>query len=179
MMGEELIATDVTQHALLRDRVNKANSLAASITNHTANINNINKMKVHTTNYEDTFIEIADDCPATSGEIPPTKGNVTTIANIQYDIVSKNPYKFTSDDVLFQVYAERNHLTNNELKEARDQFFSKGQPCFRTSPLPKRYGWGIHSDKDGKVALYGSETAEYKKFSKDKNLKVIKAMKSR
>lgn len=163
----------------IRPLIGKANSLAASITNHNAIIYNINKMKVHTTNYEDTFIEIADDCPATSGEIPPTKGNAKTIANIQYDIVSKNPYKFTSDDVFFQVYAERNYLTNNELKEARDQFFSKGQPCFRTSPLTKRYGWGVHSDKDGKIALYGSETAEYKKFSKDKNLKVIKAMKSR
>lgn len=128
-------------------------------------------MKVHTTNYQDTFIEIADDCPVISGEIPPTKENAKTIANIQYDIVSKNPYKFTSDDVFFQVYAERNHLTDNELKAARDQFFSKGQPCFRTSPLTKRYGWGIHSDKDGKVALYGSETAGYKNFQKIKTLK--------
>ncbi len=40
-------------------------------------------------------------------------------------------------------------------------------------------GWGIHSDKDGKIALYGCETAEYKKFLKDENLKVIKAMKSK
>ncbi len=136
-------------------------------------------MKVHTTNYINTFIEIADDCQATSGEAPPTKGDAKTIANIQFDIVNKNPYKFTSDDVFFQVYAERNDLTETEYKEAREQFFSKGQPCFRASPLTKRYGWGIHSDKDGKIALYGCETSEYKKFLKDENLKVIKAMKSK
>ncbi len=135
-------------------------------------------MKIHSTNYSDTFIEIADDCPATSGEIPPTKGDAKTVANMQFDLVVKNPYKFTSDDVFFHVYADRNDLTKSEYKEARQQFFSKGQPCYRASPLTKRYGWGVHSDKDGKIAIYGCETAEYKKFSKDKSLKVIKAMKS-
>lgn len=135
-------------------------------------------MKIHTTNYNDTFIVVADDCPATSGEIPPAKGAAKTAANIQFDLVKKNPYKFTSDDVLFQVYAEKNDLTKSEYKVAREQFFSKGQPCFRASPLTKRYGWGIHSDKDGRIAMYGCDTAEYKKLSKDRNLKVIKAMKS-
>ena len=135
-------------------------------------------MKIHTTNYTDTLIQVADDCPATSGEMPPVKGDKRSIANIQFEILSKNPYKFTSDDVLFQVYAERNDLAKSELKEARKQFFSKGQPCFRTSPLTKRYGWGIHNDKDGKIALVGSETAEYEKLSKDKKLNVVKAMRS-
>lgn len=135
-------------------------------------------MKVHTTNYKDTFIEVSEDSPTDRGEVPPLKGDAKTVPNIQFDMVSKNPYKFSSDDVLFQVYAERNDLTESELKEAREQFFSKGQPCFRASPLTKRYGWGIHSDKDGKIALYGCETSEYKKFLKDKSLKVIKAMKS-
>ena len=135
-------------------------------------------MKVHTTNYINTFIEIAEDCPATSGEIPPMKGDSRSAANLQFDILRKNPYKYTSDDVLFQVYAERNELTKSELKAAREQFFSKGQPCFRASPLTKRYGWGIHNDKNGKIALVASGTAEYKKLSKDKTLKVVKAMRS-
>lgn len=135
-------------------------------------------MKIYTTNYKDTFIEVADDCPTAVGEIPPTKGDAKSVANIQFDILSNNPYKFSSDDVLFQVYAERNGLTKNELEKAREQFFSKGQACFRASPLTKRYGWGIHSNKEGKVALFGSETEEYKKLSKDKTLKIVKALKS-
>ena len=93
-------------------------------------------------------------------------------------MISKYPYKYTSDDILFQVYADRNDLTKSEYKQAREQFFSKGQPCFRASPLTKRYGWGVHNDKDGKIALFGSETAGYKKLSKDKTLKIVKAMKS-
>jgi hypothetical protein len=100
-------------------------------------------MKIHTTNYFNTFIEIADDCPTEVGEMPPIKQEAITVANIQFEMVSKNPYKFTSDDVLFQVFAIRKDLTKSEYKEAREQFFSKGQPCFRASPLTKRYGWGM------------------------------------
>jgi hypothetical protein len=135
-------------------------------------------MKVHTTNYQNTFIEMAEDCPATRGETPPMKGDTKTVAYIQFELVRNNPYKFTSDDVFFQVFAERNDLTKNELEEARKQFFSKGQPCFRASPLTKRYGWGIHCDKDGKVALVGCDTPEYKTLSTNKSLKVLKAMRS-
>jgi hypothetical protein len=137
------------------------------------------EIMMHTTNYINTFIAIAEDSPAIQGEVPPTKGDTRSVANIQYEMISKHPYKYTSDDVLFQVYAERNDLTKSEYAKAREQFFSKGQPCLRASPLTKRYGWGVHADKDGKVALVGCETNAYKKFLNDKNLKVVKAMKSK
>lgn len=135
-------------------------------------------MKLHTTNYINSFIAIADDCPISNGEVPPIKENSKTIANMQFKIIHKNPYKYTSDDVLFQVFADKNDLTKSEYKAARDSYFSKGQPCFRASPLTKRYGWGVHNDKNGKIAIYGAETIEYKKLVQDKNLKVVKAMKS-
>lgn len=135
-------------------------------------------MKVHTTNYQSTFIEVAEDCPVINGEIPPLKGENKTIANIEFEMISKNPYKYSSDDILFQVFADKNDLTKSDYKNAREAFFSKGQACLRASPLTKRYGWGIHNDEDGKIALYGMETPEYNKYSKDKNLKVVKAMRS-
>jgi len=135
-------------------------------------------MKIHTTNYQNTFIETAEDSPVTSAKIPPIKGDKKTVATIEFEMISRNPYKFTSDDVLFQVFADKNDLTKSEYKEARNQFFSKGQACFRASPLTKRYGWGIHNDENGKIALYGMETPEYQKFLKDENLKVVKAMRS-
>ena len=31
--------------------------------------------KLHTTNYYDTFIAVAEDCPAVSGETPAMKGD--------------------------------------------------------------------------------------------------------
>jgi hypothetical protein len=135
-------------------------------------------MKIHTTNYTNTLIIVADDCPSVYGEMPPLKGTSPTVANIQFDLICKNPYKFTSDDVLFQVHAQRNDLTKSELTAAREIFFSKGQPCFRASPLTKRYGWGVHYDEHGKIGIYGCETVEYKKLLKDKSLTVLKAMKS-
>ena len=135
-------------------------------------------MKQHTTNYQNTFITIAEDSTATEGEIPPVKTDKKTVANIQFDMVSKHPYKFTSDDVLFQVYAERKDLTEGEMEEARKDFFSKGQACLRASPLTKRYGWGIHHDQNGKIAMYGYGTREYEKFAEGEELKVVKAMKS-
>lgn len=135
-------------------------------------------MKTHTTNYINTFIEIAADCPLGNGEVPPLKGEKKTAANIQFEMIIKNPYKYTSDDVLFQVFAQKNDLTEAEYEEARTEFFSKGQPCFRASPLTKRYGWGLHSNHEGKIALYASGTPEYKRFLNDKSLTVVKAMKS-
>lgn len=135
-------------------------------------------MKMHTTNYYNTFIEVAADCPALEGEFPPLKGNSRSVANIQFDIINNNPYAYTSDEVLFQVFAERKNLNPEDLDTSRKQFFSKGQPCFRASPLAKRYGWGIHSDKDGKIAIFGRETEAYKNFADDSSLKIIKAMKT-
>lgn len=136
-------------------------------------------MKTHTTNYLNTFIEIAEDCPVSTGEVPPTKGDQKSVANMQYEQVAKSPYKFTSDDVLFQVFADKNALTKSEQAKARAAFFSKGQPCFRASPLTKRYGFGVHSDSKGRIALYGAETAEYAKFVKDKSVDKVKAMRSK
>lgn len=132
--------------------------------------------QLHTTNYYDTFITVSDDCPAHKGEIPVTKGDKKTIAKQQFDILSGHPYEFTSDDVLFQVYADRNGLREGEYEEGRRQFFSKGQACFRASPLPKRYGWGIHCDNNGKMAFYGVETEAYQKYFNDKKVKNVKAM---
>lgn len=136
-------------------------------------------MKTHTTNYENTLIEIAEDCPTNVGEMPPIKGDDKSVANLQIDMLYDNPYKYTSDDVLFSVFATRKGFPENEWVEQRAAFFSKGQPCFRASPLTKRYGFGIHSDEHGKVAMYGAETAAYAKFLKDESVKKVKAMRSK
>lgn len=134
-------------------------------------------MKIHTTNYYNTFIEVAEDTKTAAGTQPPSKAK-KTVAEMQYDLIANHPYRYTSDDVLFLVYAERNDVMESEHDQARAQFFSKGQACLRASPLTKTYGFGIHSDSDGKVALYGMETAAYEKFLADSETKKVKAMRS-
>src|SRR5690606_24119403 len=134
-------------------------------------------MKTHTTNYFDTFIDVAEDAKATAGTNPPNKAK-KTVAEMQYELIASNPYRYTSDEVIFEVYARRNELTAAEYPQARVQFFSKGQACLRTSPLAKTYGFGIHCDSEGRLAIYGMETAAYQQFLADANVKKIRAMKS-
>lgn len=134
--------------------------------------------KIHTTNYHDTFIEVAEDTKVSCGTKPPFKTDKKTIAEMQYEMLVENPYKFTSDDIFFHVFANRNDLINAEYNQARQQFFSKGQPCFRSSPLTKTYGFGVHSDSNGKVAIFGMETEQYEKFQNDPKIKKVKAMRT-
>jgi hypothetical protein len=134
---------------------------------------------MHTTNYVNTFIEVADDCPVTKAELPPKKDEKLTVANLQFDMVYDHPYRYTSDDVIFGAHALRHEIPKYEWAEARAQFFSKGQACMRSSPLGKRYGWGIHHDENSKVAIYPRESAAYTKFSKDKSIDHVKAMRSK
>ena len=134
-------------------------------------------MKLHSTNYFDTFIQVAEDTKAERGTKPPAKDK-KTVAEMQYQLIAESPYKYTSDDVFFLVHAARNNLKETEYPEAREAFFIKGKPCFRASPLTKTYGFGIHSNSEGKVALFGMETEEYRQFLADAHTKKISAMKS-
>ena len=127
-------------------------------------------MKQHTTNYVNTLIEPAEDCPAATAKVPPPK-EPKTAAQIEYEMIADNPYQYTSDEVLFASNGNRRGLS-------REEFFSKGQPCFRSSALTKRYGWGIHSNEDGKIAIYAVESDEYSRLLLDKSVKHVKAMKS-
>ena len=74
----------------------------------------ISKDKTHTTNYTDTFIEIAEDSLVPEGKIPVQKGDKKSVAQQQYELIAGHPYEFTSDDVLFRVFAERNGIDQSE-----------------------------------------------------------------
>ncbi len=135
-------------------------------------------MKIHTTNYFKTFIQVAEDCKVNEAKIPEIKGDNKTIASIQYEQLIKNEYVFTSDEILFNTFAQKNELLPSELNEARAHFFSKGQACMRCSPLTKTHGFGIHFNEVGKMALIAKGSKEYETLLNDEHLKQIKAMKS-
>jgi hypothetical protein len=104
-------------------------------------------------------------------EVPPVK-KPKTVAQMEYELLVKHPYQLTSDDIIYAVNGKRKGIN-------RKKFFSKGQPCMRSSPLPKRYGWGVHSDALGKVAIFPMESAEYKRLTSDQSLKHLQAMRSK
>ena len=95
-----------------------------------------------------------------------------------------HPYEYTSAELLFESNMRHRGVSSVELRSRRSElwaaFFSKPQPCLRASGLPKRYGWGIHCDDEGKVALCARESAEYRRFSRGRagDPKVLKALRS-
>lgn len=134
---------------------------------------------MHTTNYYNAFISIAEDCPETEGQAPPQKEGDPSIATLQFEMLKNAPYVHTSDDVLFSVHAARKGVAEDKMEGERAAFFSKGQACLRASPLTKRWGWGVHSDAEGRVAIYAAGSPEYKKLTEDPALKQWKAMRSK
>ena len=132
-----------------------------------------------TTNYFNTLIEIAEDCPAISGIVPPIRGGKRSVANYQFELIFEQPYQLTSDELIFYIQAVRKEISDAERDAAREEFFSKGQPCLRTSPLAKRYGWGIHSNTDGKVALLSADSEKYADLLADSSVAKIKALRSK
>lgn len=135
-------------------------------------------MKQYTTNYTNTFIEIAEDCPVSMAQIPPEK-KVKTLANLQYEALIQHPYQYSSDDIIFGCHAIKNDISDSEMQEEREKFFSKGQPCLRCSPLAKKYGFGFHHNSEGKVALIPAENKEYQIFLNDASITKTKAMRSK
>lgn len=129
-----------------------------------------------TTNYRDTFIAVAADCTVDRGTIPEKRG---TIAALQYALLADAPYAMTSDDLLFEVHARRAELAEADRDTAREALFAKPQACLRASPLAKSFGWGIHHDAEGRIAIHGRETEAYRELQRDERLHQTAAMRSK
>ncbi len=129
---------------------------------------------MHTTNYRSTFITIAPDSAAQTGTVPP---KADTIAGRQYALLHEQPYVLTSDDLLYRVHVMKNGLPDTP--ETRVEFFSTPKACLRTSPLAKQFGWGIHHDGDGRVAIFGVETADYARLASTDDIKTRPAIRSK
>lgn len=133
---------------------------------------------LHTTNYRNSFIEIAEDCKAQVGVEPPASKGRKTIAGWQYERISAEPYRYTSDELMLYLHMERNQIENSQIDSERVRLFSKGQACMRSSSLGKKFGWGIHFDENCKMAIYSVDSIEYTRFKLDPAIMHIKAMRS-
>ncbi len=133
-------------------------------------------------NYYDTLIAVAEDCPVDRSVVPVARGGKPTVAVLQYEMLAGKPHVFTQEDVLFESWLARQDASRGgrDRRRLREEFFSKPQACLRSSPLPKKYGWGLLFDGDGKVALLPMESAEYQRFvsGSEGAVKVLKALRS-
>lgn len=118
--------------------------------------------------YTNTFIQVAADCPVEMGVVPPMKKESKTAHRIQYELLSQNPYKFTQGELIYAVHLQHKQIpdTDSELHgaEIREALFAKNHPCLRASMLPKKHGWGVHYDEEGKIAIYPMESEAYRQF---------------
>ncbi len=131
---------------------------------------------MHTTNYTNTLITVSPDTNAVAATVPP-RGKAS-IAEMQFVLLHGHDHELTSDDVIFTVFADRKGVVAADRDRARNQFFAKGQPCLRTSPLAKTYGWGIHADEAGRVALIPMGSSAYEALVNDEGIIKAPAMKS-
>src|SRR2546429_4185419 len=129
-------------------------------------------------NYFDTLIEVADDCPTKKAQVPLARGGKKTKAVVEYEILVKHPYSHTEEDIAFETYAVLRDIPKDIWPKERKKFLSKGHPHLRVSPLTKRYGWGIHNNVAGKIALIAVESSRYKQLLDDPHTTKVKAFRS-
>ncbi|OBZ14832.1 hypothetical protein A8L34_13125 [Bacillus sp. FJAT-27264] len=134
--------------------------------------------------YTDTFIRVAEDCPVETG-IPPVSSRPLPSAHvIQYELLSSEPYTYTHQELLYEVHVRHKQIPLEERIDRREEIwqelFSKKHPCLRASMLPKKYGWGVHFNSAGKIAIYGKESPEYDHFvSGGQDVTLLLAMRSK
>lgn len=136
-------------------------------------------------NYYDTLIAVADDCPATISVVPQERGGKKTVAVLQYEMIAAKPHGLTQEEVLFETWLSRQDLpaepSGAERAELWNRFFAKDQACLRSSPLPKKYGFGLRFDGEGRVALCPMESEEYRRLTDQDadEVTVLKALRSK
>ena len=127
------------------------------------------------TNYTSAFILVSPDTKVTAGTVP---ANPSSVAGHQYELLSAAPYKWTSDEFLFEVYARRHSVTPDFRDRAWKEFSAKSHACLRASPLVKSFGWGIHHDHESKIALVGMETERYRELAGRSDLEIRLSLRS-
>ncbi len=131
--------------------------------------------------YTNTFIAVAEDCRATTGEVPPSRAGKATVASIQYEMLAGAPGRWSEEDVLFAsspAVRGRQDLDDEDLSRLREEYFSQPRACLRASPLPKTFGWGLHYDADGQITLHAIGSSTYQQLSTDASLTQLRAMRS-
>ncbi len=130
--------------------------------------------------YVNTFIAVAEDCRAATGEIPPERVGGPTVASTQYAMLAAAPGRWTQEEVLLASSPQvRGHdVSDTVLRRLREEYFTRPRACLRASPLPKSFGWGLHYDADGRITLHAVDSPEYAQLSSDPSLTQLRAMRS-
>lgn len=139
-------------------------------------------MRVQGVNYRNTFLSVALDATAQRGETPPLRGGRATVARLRFDMPHPQPYRYTSEDVVFATSAEGRGLEDTsdvrERSRLQTAYFERSRACLRASPLPKQSGWGLHFDDQGCIAVHAIESEECRNLRAEPALQQLAAMRS-
>lgn len=134
---------------------------------------------MNTISYQNTFIIVSEDSPVEHAVVPLPRNEKPTIASIEYDLIHQNPYEYTQEEVQFLTYLVKNPMESTMLEETRERFLAKPKPCFRASPLVKKFGWGIHYNDEGKISIYDVDSENYQQFLHLEEITILKGMRSK
>ncbi|MGC4001741.1 MAG: DUF6157 family protein [Pirellulales bacterium] len=132
----------------------------------------------------DSFVTVAPDCPVERAVVPTPRGEKVPVHALQYELLTAKPYHYTHETLILETELRRANLTRADAKTKqafREKLFSKSHACLRASALSQKYGWGVHYDAAGKIALYAMESAAYRNYSAGKSggPQVVAAMRSK
>lgn len=96
------------------------------------------------------LILVAEDCPVELS-IVPDDGFPKTIARIEFEILNEYPYQFSESDLFIEV-----HINKRKRPDLKIDSYN-----IKRSPLLQKYGWGIHRNQAGKLALVPVNSVEY------------------
>jgi len=130
--------------------------------------------------YTHTFIAVAEDCRAATGEVPRERAGGPTVASTQYAMLAAAPGQWTQEDVQLASSPEvrGRDIDEAELRGLRQEYFSQPRACLRASSLPESFGWGLHYEAYGRITLHAVDSPEYAQLSSDASLTQLQAMRS-
>lgn len=114
------------------------------------------------------LILVAEDTQAIKAQEPPNSRIPKTIVRIAYEVLSEEDYKYSEAEYHYEV-----HVKRREKEDLKIHNYN-----IKRSPLLQKYGWGIHRNTEGKLALVAMESERYSELKKTiKNTKSFRRKK--
>jgi hypothetical protein len=104
----------------------------------------------------DTFIEVAEDCPAACGEVPPARSGRATKAAMEYNLIAGAPYSLTEEDVAFSDARGDARHPGGGLALRAERFLSQEKPVFESVCWPSATAGESTSTRTGAWRWWGS-----------------------
>lgn len=101
------------------------------------------------------LILVAYDCPVIESIVPGDK-SPKTVDRIVYEVLNEYPYQYSESELFIEV-----HINKRKRPDLKIDSYN-----IKRSPLLQKYGWGIHRNQAGKLALVPVNSEEYTQLSK-------------